>query len=93
MKYKKLSQKLAKSLECIDRQLFDMEKEYYEKDIPEKVRNDYTYAFYQGKMMAYCFCIQELGFPIRINRTTQSRIQGWDLTGTETGKATLTEIK
>ena len=93
MKYKKLSQKLAKSLECIDKQLFDIEMEYSKKNILAEVQKDRTYVFFEGKMVAYCFCVQELGFSIRINRTTQNRIHGWNLTGTKTGKVTLTEIK
>lgn len=53
---------LVTALEKIDRHLSAIEREYKKKNIEHRIREDWGYAFYTGKFVAYVSTLRENGF-------------------------------
>lgn len=49
----------------IHRELSAREREYERKNIAHRLREDWGYAFYTGKFVAYLFLLRQDGYPLK----------------------------
>ena len=70
MKYKHLFSLVKK----IHKELTDREKEYARKNIKHRLREDWGYAFYTGKLVAYTYVLHEEGYSFKTEKALASRL-------------------
>lgn len=54
---------LVQVIKRIDKHLSDIEREYAKKNIVHRIREDWGYAFYTGKLVAYVTLLKSDNYP------------------------------
>lgn len=69
-----LGKNLFEAVKRIHKHLTDIEREYTRKGIYNKIRSDWGYAFYTGKLVAYIFILKTLKYKMNPTKDLEQRL-------------------